>query len=150
MGIGVKLNSGKHTTVDEEDYEDIIKHKWYFDASHGYVRNGKLGYLHRYIMRAEPGTYIDHRDGNPLNNQRHNLRVCSNAENIRNSKRRSTNTSGHTGVWYRKERNLWVAEIKYNYRKIYIGGFKKKEEAIAARRAKAAELFGDFNRIESE
>lgn len=141
----IELTQGKYTVVDEEDYDRISKHKWYFDSSNGYARNGGLGYLHRFILQPPKGKYVDHKDKDKLNNRRSNLRVCTNAENIRNSSVRVNNTSGATGVWWRSDRNRWVAEIKLDYKKITIGRYKTKEEAVEARRQKEIELFGEFS-----
>ena len=43
------------------------------------------------------------------------------------------NTSGYAGVCYHKKNNRWVAGVKYNGTKIYLGSFLSKEAAYAAR-----------------
>ena len=48
------------------------------------------------------------------------------------------NTSGRTGVTYVKSRDRWRAEILLNYKRIYLGQFLHKEDAILAR--ESAEL----------
>ena len=60
------------------------------------------------------------------------------------SRIRSTNTSGVTGVYYDKSRNLWAAEIMFKHKKYHLGRYAKKEKAIAARKAAEKEIFGDF------
>ena len=75
---------------DEQDQEIISAHKWHLSA--GYVctySKGKTVSLHRIIMRvlSRPGVQIDHIDHNPLNNRRANLRICTAAENRRNSRK---------------------------------------------------------------
>lgn len=54
------------------------------------------------------------------------------------------NTSGTTGVYLDKRSNTWQAQIKVGDRRIYIGYFKTKEEAIEARRQAEIEYFGEF------
>lgn len=49
---------------------------------------------------------------------------------IKKSKR---NTTGVTGVWFSKQKNRYIAEIKLNGLKSYLGSFKTLEEAKAAR-----------------
>lgn len=54
---------------------------------------------------------------------------------------RVTNTSGVTGVWYDKRRDRWTAEIMLRRKKIRLGRYKSKEDAIKARRAAEEEYF---------
>lgn len=78
------------------------------DKSTGYVViriNGYKYKAHRlawtYVYGDYPKgeqPYIDHIDGNPSNNRIVNLKVSSGAENMRNQKKHSRNTSGVTGV----------------------------------------------------
>lgn len=49
---------------------------------------------------------------------------------IKKSKR---NTTGVTGVWFSKQKNRYIAEIKLNGLKSYLGSFKTLEGAKAAR-----------------
>lgn len=48
-------------------------------------------------------------------------------------KRSKRNTTGVTGVWFSKQKNRYIAEIKLNGLKSYLGSFKTLEEAKAAR-----------------
>lgn len=95
-------------------------------------------------MDAKPGQLVDHINHNRADNRKKNLRLCSGSENDRNRKRYSNNTSGITGVFFDKKRGKWVANITYNGRKIYLGRFQTKEEAVLTRLTKEVELFKDF------
>jgi len=100
----------------------------------------KLVELHRWIMQPKKGEYVDHIDGNTLDNRRCNLRICTNAANLRNGVHiRPNNTSGVTGVW--KHRNKWIAEIKVNYKKIHLGTFNTLKEAAQARKQAEKKYF---------
>ena len=45
----------------------------------------------------------------------------------------TTNTSGHSGVWWRKEQQKWRVGITVDGRRINLGQYEKKEDAIEAR-----------------
>lgn len=59
-------------------------------------------------------------------------------------KLRKTNTSGVTGVWYDKNKQLWCAEIVFKHKKYFLGRFKEKKDAIAARKVAEKNIFGEF------
>lgn len=101
----------------------------------------KLVELHRWIMGEPRGLYVDHISGDTLDNRRSNLRAVKNSTNIRNGKIRANNTSGVTGVRFRKERNKWEARIRVSYNIIVLGQFATKEEAIKARKQAEKKYF---------
>lgn len=90
--------------------------------------------IHRWIMGDPPGKYVDHINGNTLDNRKRNLRSCSNAANIRNGKVRTNNTSGYTGVYFDKRSGKWGAAIKVMYKTIRLGVFDLKKDAIKVRK----------------
>ena len=104
-----------------------------------YIRiEGKNYFSHRlawfYVYGEWPQDQIDHIDGNRLNNRIENLRDVTNAENRRNTKRQSNNTSGVTGVRRRKNHRKWEARIKVNRRCIHLGYFNDMETARRVRK----------------
>lgn len=138
------------TVIDDIDYErlknlksmtwSVVKKrgKIYFSKSFSKKRIE----LHRWIMGEPKGKYVDHINGNTLDNTRKNLRICSNATNLRNANHiRPNNTSGFSGVWFRTYSNKWVAEIKVNYKKIYLGSFENIEDAAKARKQAEIKYF---------
>lgn len=58
----------------------------------------------------------------------------------------STNTSGVKGVHYDKDRNKWKSEICVNNKKIMLGRFENKDDAIKARCDAEIKYFGEYNR----
>lgn len=90
-----------------------------------------------------PSLHIDHINGDRTDNRIENLRVVSCAENQRNQKRHSNNTSGVCGVWFDKRRFRWMAEIMVDYRKVHLGAFGDLEAATKARME--AEKFYKFH-----
>ena len=71
-----------YAMVDDEDYDRLVKYRWGF--SDGYaVRDHKRIAMHREIMQCPKGLVVDHIDGNRMNNQKYNLRIMTQSENMR-------------------------------------------------------------------
>lgn len=126
--------------VDKEDRERVEKLVWRVD--HRYLRN-KSVYLHRFILNFPKGK-VDHIDGNPLNNRRSNLRVCTQQENTMNKRGSKSSSSKFKGVSWLKRDKRWYACINKNYKTYAIGYFKNEVDAAKAYDKKAIELFGQF------
>ena len=88
-----------------------------------------------YIRGSWPTDQIDHINRIRTDNRIENLRDVSHKQNGQNRSKSSTNTSGHPGVSWNKQRSKWRAEIKHNQKHIHLGYFSILEEAIAARKA---------------
>lgn len=95
----------------------------------------------KYMTGDWPKGEIDHIDGNTRNNKWANLRDVSKAENQKNQKTASNNTSGALGVAWHKQRQKWCAVIISDNRRYWLGLFDEKADAIAARKA-AEQRFG--------
>lgn len=129
--------------IDSDDAAAVGKWKWqltrngYACRSHWNGERYEKMYMHRYLMQTPTGMDTDHINRNKLDNRRSNLRVVDRSANNFNSDPASNNTSGHKGVGYFKPAKLWRAYIKHQseLKRIELGYFKTKEEAIAARRA---------------
>ena len=139
-----------HVLVDDDDYEKLSAYSWSF-AGAGYICRRKwvgekkrVFYIHREITKCPVEMEVDHIDGNKLNNQKSNLRVCTHRENQTNMKLAKDSTSGFKGVSRDKNRNKWRAYITTHGRFINLGSFDTKKEAARAYNEKAYELFGEF------
>lgn len=85
-----------------------------------------------------PEDEIDHLNHDKADNRLANLRVASKQQNTRNMPLMRHNTSGVTGVYWHTNNHgwwRWVAIIQVDKKRIRLGNFHTKEEAIAARRA---------------
>lgn len=152
--ISFKIVSKKHgefdCLVDDQDFE-LVKSfgngsgKWCLSLNRGKFYAQKrtssgVVYLHRLLSGAPAGKYVDHVNGNSLDNTRGNLRVVKNSTNLRNGRVRPNNTTGVNGVSYDKRRGKWYARIRVDYRYIYLGRFGSLEQATEARK-KAEEKY---------
>ena len=82
-----------------------------------------------FIPNPENKPEVDHIDRNPLNNHVSNLRWVTRQENVDNKGMTIRNTSGHTGISYRKSRNRW--RFQYNKRGHNVSkAFTTKQDAI--------------------
>jgi len=129
--------------IDPEDYEKI-KDKSFCLNNKGYARTSKSEYIHRIIMNCPEDKVVDHIDGNPLNNRRSNLRICTHQENIMNQKKHKRNTSGYKGVSFVKSRNKFQAKIMSNGKRIHLGLFDDPQKAYEKYCSEARKLHGEF------
>ena len=136
------LSKGCVTIVDDEDFEEVSKYKWYTHKDGYACRNdsGKTILLHRFLMKADKESLVDHKNHDKLDNRKANLRLCSKAQNLYNSITR--NPSEFKGV--SKHRRKWRAAKTFQGKRIHIGLYFTAESAAKAYDTKAKELFGDF------
>ena len=145
-------SSGKKKSegvVDVSDVDTIKAFKWTSVLLGGieYVVgnvDGKLQRIHRVLLKPLDFEFIDHINGNALDNRRCNLRVVTQAENTRNSKTPCNNTSGTKGVSKVKKNGRWHAYIETNGERNNLGYFKNKDDAIKARKEAALKYHGEF------
>jgi hypothetical protein len=82
--------------------------------------NGKFAplFLHSVILNAN---YIDHRNGNGLDNRRANLRAATDLGNVQNMRKRSDVSSIYKGVSWRPDRGKWQVHIRTGGHSKYLG-----------------------------
>jgi hypothetical protein len=154
----IPLTQGLVAVVEDQDFAALSKFKWYAakkrngqayavrgDYSLGRSRRTTI-HMSRCIIECAHG-YVDHINGNSLDNRRGNLRVCTNQQNSFN-KTRTTKRGGVTtkfkGICWHKRLKKWQANICFNSRKIHIGYFDTEAEAACAYDQKCKHLFGQF------
>lgn len=159
----IQLTQDQIAKVSDEDYENLSKYKWaayriagkgrngtvyLYGFKAGYKLNGKKYWMHNVLMEPSEGQEVDHIDGDPLNNQRDNLRIVQHGDNCKNRGKRSNGgTSKYLGVCKKASKNKFVASIRFNDKSLHIGYFDNEEDAARAYDAKAKEVFGEFARL---
>jgi hypothetical protein len=136
----IPLTKNKVALVDDLDYEELSKYYWHAGPGHRntfYVRRGVWNAktkkmetirLHRQLLGCKSGEIVDHIDGNPLNNQRTNLRIVSNKENSQNLHyETSTNLRGIS--WY-GHRNKWRVYIREGRHQKHLGYYSNLHVAV--------------------
>jgi hypothetical protein len=122
--VRICLPDGRDATVDDTDAGLVSGLRWHGCGSAArYVgafvlkdgRRRRL-YLHRLIAGAPPGVHVDHRDGDPLNNRRDNLRLVDRSQNLQN--RRGAERRSRTGM-----RNVtWVPDRRRFRVRVVVAG----------------------------
>lgn len=144
-----KGNKITNAIVDRVDYEVVRSYKFDFPGRR-YVRipgKSKEGFtlLHQLLLQTR---WVDHADGNSLNNRRSNLRSCTNQQNQFNQKPRSNVASKYKGVTVVKNRpSPYCARIYLDGEGIHLGVFVSEKEAARAYNEAAINYFGAFARI---
>jgi hypothetical protein len=161
IDISIPSRPNIFVMVDDEDFEWLSQWKWHphQGSSQIYARRcqqtnwvSRKVTMHAEILKPGPGLVVDHIDGNALNNQRSNLRVCTNAENQRNRHKQRTRdgrktTSSFKGVSWHKASSVkrpFVAQITVGNRTLHLGSFASELEAAIAYDVAATKHFGEF------
>lgn len=147
-GIGRTSNTDKEFYFDLEDYEKIKDYCW-LELSSGYIaardKSGNFVYLHRLVMNADNSVIVDHKRHNLLDNRKEFLRIGSQCRNMMNASMRKDNTSGFTGVSRDSRNGNWIAEIRCNKTKIFLGSFNSKQDAIKARKEAEEKYYKEWS-----
>lgn len=154
----IPLTKGFEAIVDDEDYAELAQYSW-----NAYIQKGKKTIyaqrtvgnttqkMHRLILKlTDPNVFVDHINGNGLDNRRCNLRACNKYESSQNRSIFNSNTSGFKGVKWHKRIKKYAASINFQGRRMHLGYFENPLEAHIVYNKKAEELFKQFKRREDE
>ena len=145
----IMLTQGKFTTVDDEDYEELVKHKWCLGG------RGKYAIRRVYrtcvkmanvIMKPPPGMVVDHISGDTLDDRRCNLRVCTEKQNHANRAKKRTTDYLYKGV-EPFPNGRWRAVIFFDGKKHNLGTFTDPKAAAMAYDTVALHTWGEYARL---
>lgn len=147
--------------VDRED-ADLAELRWHL---------GDQGYARRTIARADrPGgcsaeklhrivlaraidrplncrEQCDHKNRDPLDNRRANLRIATQSQNQANRSAHNDSLSSYIGVSLDLRTGKWLAKTCKDKRQIHIGRFADESEAARAYDRAARECHGEYARL---
>lgn len=144
--------------MDDEFYEELNKWKWYLDIggyavrrrSHG-TKNGKrirsFARIHREVMNAPKGVFVDHINGNRRDNRLENLRLATNQQNQKNSKVTARNKYGYKGVTIECDKryaSIWRMTTHSPTGRQIVFHFKTPQEAAREYDRLNVGWFGDY------
>jgi hypothetical protein len=145
--IEIPLTRGYVTRIDAADRAFTDGHSWHavmgtYTAYACAKVNGRCTLLHSLL--CPDWEFVDHWDGNGLNNCRSNLRDGTGFKNSANRGLSSSNTSGYKGVGWNKRKGKWRAGIMIDGKPIHLGYFGTPEEAADAYDQAAVRHFGEY------
>jgi hypothetical protein len=152
--IEITLTRGKVAVIDAAAWGVVRHYRWsalecrpgrWYARAHVVGGGGKVVYMHALLCPCPPGLWVDHADGDSLNNRQSNLRPATASQNAMNLAGRSNRKSRFKGVCYRGgRRKPWFVQLRSGGRNVYVGYYHTEEEAANAYDAAAREHFGEF------
>lgn len=126
----IPLTQNKEVLVDDEDFDELNKHKWCYTNGYAARRcNPKKSacheYLHKRLTAATPGEVVLHLDGDKLNCQRANM--VKSDRKLRQQRMPPRSASGYKGVSMRHGK--WTAHIGVDGKTFHLGRFAEKDDA---------------------
>jgi hypothetical protein len=149
---------GFSAMVDDADFAALSAFSWYAHNTGGRGHIGKrparrtsisegrkVLFLVHHLVKAPAGMVVDHINGNPWDNRRENLRVCTHAENLRNRAKHRGTSNVYKGVYARGRR--WIAIIGFEGQAFILGAYDAACDAARAYDDAALYLHGRFARL---
>jgi hypothetical protein len=148
----ITLSDDIHVTIDDDDFDRVAKINWVPVLCGkktkkvyvmGWCKEKKRNfYMHRLLTMANSGQLVDHINGNPLDNRKANLRICTPTENCGNM-RCNVGKSGFRGV-EKTRSGKFRAYIQMHYKNMHLGVKETAEEAARLYDFAAIRHFGEF------
>lgn len=143
----ITTKNGDIILADADNLELLSKSSWCISKTGYAVANiqKRVTRMHRHILADMlcDSDVVDHKNGNPLDNRKSNLRICSQRENGKNTRLKETNRLGIKGVRLTKSRRYNV-RIVVDGKEVHVGNYTTVDAAIEARRQAEREYYGEF------
>lgn len=94
----IRLHNSQKTLVDDEDFERLNAYTWGINGGYACGGPGHNTMLHHMLLQRKVGFEVDHINKDKLDNQKHNLRLVTHAQNCSNHKLYKNNPTGFHGV----------------------------------------------------
>lgn len=153
--LEIYTEKGQRILADVEDFDTLQNYYWCVDNK-GYARAripnsnpSRCIRMHQVVLNCSSAELVDHKHGDTLDNRKSELRICSTMQNAQNCALRKDNTSGAKGVYVKILKSgkiRYVVHLGYNNRKLHIGTFDTKEEAIEVRKQAELKYYGEYSR----
>jgi len=158
----IVLTQGKSAVVDDDDFELVNRFRWYAVNCSGIIYaktgssyasthiNGKRKrwqahmYLHRFLLHPPEGFVVDHKNSNPLDCRRDNMRICKQKHNTYNRRKLTIGQSKYKGIKFHGRDCIWEAHIQIEGRRYYLGRSRNETLAALLYDKGACELFGEY------
>jgi len=151
----IPLTKNKFALVDPEDYLRLAKYKWHASQSRTtwyarrYARCPRTGRqitvkMHRAILNLPDSLFVDHINGNGLDNRKANLRPATRSQNACNIPKYKPSRSKYKGITWHKARRKWAARIRKERISYSLGYFNSQTAAAKAYDKAAKTLHKQF------
>ncbi len=140
----IALQDGTVALIDEDDFDRVNQYTWTVRSSDCLISstiNGKSVQLSRFIMEVtDSKLQVDHKNHDRRDNRKQNLRICTPAQNLYNT--RPYNKLGIKGVYERAGK--YRVYITINGKKTYLGKTDTKRNAASIYNSAASLFYGEF------
>lgn len=141
--------------VDDEDFALVSRYRWTvsrrthgvgYAYAHSHRENGKAVRvaMHRLLLGARAGEWVDHVNGNGLDNRRCNIRICTPSQNAMN-RRPLRGSIPLRGV--AETNGRYLASISADNNQYILGTFDAPEEAARVYDTACRLVHGEFGHL---
>ena len=148
LPLSGRIGVEQHTKIDPADFDKVASYSWTIDSK-GYIsawyNDDKVNKrIHRIVLDLDSTNplFVDHINGDKLDNRRSNLRLVTHSRNMMNRGATIINTSGFKGVSSHNDK--WRASISADNNQYHLGVFDTAGEAAQAYSEACNQLHGEY------